>query len=85
MNLKSEAIAIMRVVSSLPVGARVTGIAKTEYIQKRRISERRVFAILDQLQTEGMVDRVRLWPGAGGATIWVLTQRGMKCLTEAQH
>jgi len=83
--LRLEAISVMQVVSRFPVGAKVNNIAKTGYIQKSRISERRVFAILDQLQTEGMVERIKSWPGAGGGAVWVLTQRGMQCLMEAHH
>ena len=84
--MRTQHIMVLESMARFPVGATAKNIQDgTVHRTKHHWSPQRIFAVLDQLQTEGLVERLRLWPSAGGGIVWLLTQKGMQCLTEAHH
>jgi hypothetical protein len=50
---------------------------------ERFYTQQRVYAILDELETEGMVRSARM--GNMGGAIWALSQKGKQCLMAIHH
>lgn len=85
MKLQGPYVAVLKSLSMFPIGAHPAHVMKNIPHNECFWTERRIFHILDVLQTEKMVQRIRLWPSAGGGIMWALTQKGVQCLTQAHH
>jgi hypothetical protein len=91
MKLRPDAVMVLDSLVRFPVGADTKNIQEATVHRnappgaKRYWTARRTFSILDRLQTAGLVERIKLWPAAGDGIVWILTQKGTQCLTEAHH
>jgi hypothetical protein len=94
MKLRQEHLWILDALRHMGGGISV-GMVRKSLGLRHSMSERdlnfytvqRVFAMLDQLQTMELVSAAMVVQFAqnGGATVWGLTKKGLRCLTENHH
>jgi hypothetical protein len=91
MKLNNEHLMVMEAMGKFPFAADVLSIMKRVIHPNapkgaaNYFTERRIFSLLDHLETEGLAQRMRLWPSAGGIIVWSLTKKGVECLTKAHY